>query len=42
MGPGVPEVQFMLPASMGGLLDATPVGVQAIVTTDIRASRPKG
>jgi hypothetical protein len=34
-GPVVPTVQFVLPAVDGGFLNATPVGVQEVVTTDI-------
>jgi len=40
--PVVPEVQLMLPVSMGGLLNATPVGVQEVVTTDIANLQAQG
>jgi hypothetical protein len=40
--PVVPEVQLMLPTSMGGLLNATPVGVQEVVTTDIAGLQKQG
>jgi hypothetical protein len=40
--PVVPEVQLMLPVSMGGLLNATPVGVQEVVTSDIAALQAQG
>jgi hypothetical protein len=40
--PVVPEVQLMLPVSMGGLLNATPVGVQEVVTTDIADLQAQG
>jgi hypothetical protein len=40
--PVVPEVQLMLPVSMGGLLNATPVGVQEVVTTDIAGLQKQG
>jgi hypothetical protein len=33
--PVVPQVTLILPVSMGGLLNATPIGVQEVVTTDI-------
>jgi hypothetical protein len=33
----VPEVQLMLPASQGGYLNSTPVGVQEVVTDDFKA-----
>jgi hypothetical protein len=36
-GPVVPEAKFMLPVSQGGFLNATPVGVQEVVTTDLQA-----
>jgi hypothetical protein len=34
-GSVVPPVELITPASQGGLLDSTPVGVQAVVSTDI-------
>jgi hypothetical protein len=40
--PVVPEVQLILPASMGGYLDATPVGVQETVTNDIASLQKAG
>ncbi|HVC70018.1 MAG TPA: hypothetical protein VNC61_07100 [Acidimicrobiales bacterium] len=40
--PVVPEVQLMLPSSMGGYLDSTPVGVQEVVTTDIASLQKLG
>jgi hypothetical protein len=40
--PVVPEVQLMLPAKLGGLLDATPVGVQEVVTSDIQGLQAQG
>ncbi|MGH9017650.1 MAG: hypothetical protein ACRDY1_07875 [Acidimicrobiales bacterium] len=36
-GPVVPEVKFMLPASQGGFLNSTPVGVQSVVTSDLQS-----
>lgn len=36
-GSRVPEVQFMLPATMGGYLNSTPVGVQEVVTSGLNA-----
>jgi hypothetical protein len=36
-GPVVPEVKFMLPASSGGFLNSTPVGVQSVVTADLQS-----
>ncbi len=41
-GPVVPEVELMLPVSMGGLLNATPVGVQEVVTADIGGLQAQG
>jgi hypothetical protein len=41
-GAAVPDVQFMLPTKMGGLLNAMPVGVQEVVTTDIQALQHLG
>jgi len=40
--PVVPEVQLILPASMGGVLNSTPVGVQEVVTSDIAALQAQG
>ena len=40
--PVVPEVQLVLPSSMGGYLDSTPVGVQEVVTTDIASLQKLG
>ena len=34
---GVPQVQFKLPASMGGFLNSTPVGVTEVVNDDLHA-----
>ena len=36
-GPTVAEVQLVLPASQGGYLNSTPVGVQEVVTNDLNA-----
>jgi hypothetical protein len=36
-GSRVPQVLFMLPATMGGYLNSTPVGVQEVVTTSMNA-----
>jgi hypothetical protein len=41
-GPVVPEVELMLPVSKGGLLNATPVGVQEVVTSDIAGLQKQG
>jgi len=41
-GPVVPEVKFMLPTAQGGFLNATPVGVQEVVTTDLTAAQADG
>lgn len=38
----VPQVQFILPASQGGYLDSTPVGVQEVVTDDLHALQALG
>jgi hypothetical protein len=38
----IPPAQFMLPASQGGFLNSTPVGVQAVVTTDLSAMAASG
>ncbi len=40
--PVVPEVELMTPASNGGLLNATPVGVQEVVTSDIQGLQAIG
>jgi hypothetical protein len=40
--PVVPEVQLMQPASMGGYLNSTPVGVQEVVTSDLQALQAIG
>jgi hypothetical protein len=37
LGSGVAQVQFKLPASMGGFLNSTPVGVQEVVNDDLHA-----
>jgi hypothetical protein len=39
---GRPDVDFELPASAGGYLDATPIGVQQIVTDALAALRANG
>ena len=36
-GPTVAEVQLVLPASQGGYLNSTPVGVKEVVTNDLNA-----
>lgn len=36
-GTSPPQVQFMLPATMGGFLNSTPVGVQSVVTNALNA-----
>jgi len=41
-GPVVPEVKFMLPASEGGFLNSTPVGVQSVVTADLASMQAIG
>jgi hypothetical protein len=41
-GPVVPEVKFMLPASEGGFLNSTPVGVQSVVTADLASIQAIG
>jgi hypothetical protein len=41
-GPVLPEVKLILPASLGGLLNSTPVGVQEIVTTDLQSAQSLG
>ena len=38
----VPEVELMTPVSLGGLLNATPVGVQEVVNTDIQGLQSLG
>ena len=38
----VAPAQFMLPASQGGFLNSTPVGVQEVVTTDLNAMTALG
>jgi hypothetical protein len=40
--PVVPETQLMLPASLGGYLNSTPVGVQEVVTSDLQALQSIG
>ena len=37
LGSGVPQIQFKLPASMGGFLNSVPVGVQTVVNDDLHA-----
>ncbi len=37
-----PNVAYELPASLGGNLDSTPVGVQAVVTNDLKAAQAAG
>ena len=37
-----PNVAYELPASLGGNLDSTPVGVQEVVTNDLAAARTAG
>jgi hypothetical protein len=39
---GVTEIQFALPASRGGYLDSTPVGVQEVVTDDVQVAQELG
>lgn len=41
-GPVVPEVSLMTPVTQGGLLNATPIGVQEVVTADINALQAEG
>jgi hypothetical protein len=41
-GSRVPQVQFMLPASQGGYLNSTPVGVKEVVTDDLSALQAMG
>jgi hypothetical protein len=41
-GSTVPQVQFILPASQGGYLNSTPVGVQEVVTDDLHALQALG
>ena len=38
----VPQTQFILPASQGGYLNSTPVGVQEVVTDDLKALQALG
>jgi hypothetical protein len=38
----VPQAQFMLPASQGGFLNSTPVGVKEVVTDDLNALQALG
>jgi hypothetical protein len=40
--PTVPEAQLLLPASAGGYLNSTPVGVQEVVTSDLQALQSIG
>jgi hypothetical protein len=40
--PVVPEAQLMLPASVGGYLNSTPVGVQEVVTSDLQSLQSIG
>jgi hypothetical protein len=41
-GPVLPEVKLILPASLGGLLNSTPVGVQELVTSDLQSAQTLG
>jgi hypothetical protein len=41
-GPVLPEVKLILPASLGGLLNSTPVGVQELVTADLQSAQSLG
>jgi hypothetical protein len=38
----VPNVAYELPASLGGYLDSTPIGVQQVVTTDVHQALAAG